>query len=231
MNANIAMVTGFSVHPDAEEAKRRGEDGFKFFGYALGHHYIFGEHKPGHTDIWAAYERARAKLPEAGAARGIGTPNQLRAHLKSFEDSGVDQVAFIQQGGKNRHEHIRQSLDLFARDVLPEFHEREEVRAKRKHEELAPFIEQAMVRKEKVTPLVEDKISEFCCPRPSSGCGRTATHTGARGCTSAHLIRSANTTRKSGESVSSAIAMRLAVVRDSLRNASAAQLVAGSRAS
>ena len=161
VNANIAMVTGFSVHPDAEEAKRRGEDGFKFFGYALGHHYIFGEHKPGHTDIWAAYERARAKLPEAGAARGIGTPNQLRAHLKSFEDSGVDQVAFIQQGGKNRHEHICQSLDLFARDVLPEFHEREEVRAKRKHQELAPFIEQAMVRKERVTPLVEDKIPSF----------------------------------------------------------------------
>ena len=35
VNANIAMVRGFSVHADAEEAKRRGEDGFKFFGYAL----------------------------------------------------------------------------------------------------------------------------------------------------------------------------------------------------
>ena len=125
------------------------------------HHYIFGEHKPGHTDIWAAYEKARAKLPEAGAARGIGTPEQLRAHLKSFEDSGVDQVAFIQQGGKNRHEHICQSLELFAREVLPEFDEREEARAKRKHEELAPFIEQAMRRKEKVAPLAEDKIPSF----------------------------------------------------------------------
>jgi len=117
--------------------------------------------KPGHTDIWAAYESARAKLPEAGAARGIGTPAQLRAHLKSFEDSGVDQVAFIQQGGKNRHEYICQSLELFAREVLPEFDEREEARAKRKHEELAPFIEQAMRRKEKVTPLAEDKIPSF----------------------------------------------------------------------
>ena len=92
VNANIAMVTGFSVHADAEEAKRRGEDGFKFFGYALAHHYIFGEHKPGRTDIWAAYEKARATLPEAGAARGIGTPEQLRRHLASFEESGVDQV-------------------------------------------------------------------------------------------------------------------------------------------
>ena len=161
VNANIAMVTGFSVHADAEEAKRRGEDGFKFFGYALGHHYIFGEHTPGRTDIWAAYEKSRAKLPEAGAARGIGTPEQLRAHLKSFEDSGVDQVAFIQQGGKNRHDHICQSLELFAREVLPEFDAREEDRAKRKQEELAPFIEQAMMRKEKVVPLTDDTIPSF----------------------------------------------------------------------
>jgi alkanesulfonate monooxygenase SsuD/methylene tetrahydromethanopterin reductase-like flavin-dependent oxidoreductase (luciferase family) len=161
VNANIAMVTGFSVHPDAEEAKRRGEDGFKFFGYALGHHYIFGEHKPGRTDIWAAYEKVRGSLPEAGAARGIGTPEQLRTHLKSFEDAGVDQVAFIQQGGKNRHDHICQSLELFAREVLTEFDEREETRAERKQQELAPFIEQAMMRKEKMAPLAEDRIPSF----------------------------------------------------------------------
>jgi Luciferase-like monooxygenase len=161
VNANIAMVTGFSVHPDAEEAKRRGEDGFKFFGYALAHHYIFGEHTPGRTDIWAAYEKVRASLPEAGAARGIGTPEQLRAHLKSFEDAGVDQVAFIQQGGKNRHDHICQSVELFAREVLPEFDEREEARARRKQQELTPFLEQAMMRKEKMAPLAEDRIPSF----------------------------------------------------------------------
>src|SRR5580704_372885 len=161
VNANIAMVTGFSVHADAEEAKRRGEDGFKFFGYALAHHYIFGVHKPGRTDIWAAYEKAWAKLPEAGAARGIGTPDQLRAHLKSFEDSGVDQVAFIQQGGKNQHDHICQSLELFAREVLPEFDAREEARASRKQQELTPFLEQAMMRKEKMAPLAEDRIPSF----------------------------------------------------------------------
>ncbi len=161
VNANIAMVTGFSVHADAEEAKRRGEDGFKFFGYALAHHYIFGEHKPGRTNIWAAYERARATLPEAGAARGIGTPEQLRKHLTSFEESGVDQVAFIQQGSKNRHDYICQSLELFAREVLPEFEAREEVRAKRKQKELAPFIEQAMARKERMAPLAEEEIPSF----------------------------------------------------------------------
>ena len=97
----------------------------------------------------------------ARTARGIGTPEELRLHLRSFEDSGVDQVAFIQQGGKNRHDHICQSLELFAREVLPEFDEREEARAKRKQQELAPFIEQAMTRKENVVPLTEDQIPSF----------------------------------------------------------------------
>src|SRR5205809_6604184 len=34
-------------------ARRRGEDGLRFFRYGLAHHYIFGEHRPGRTDIWA----------------------------------------------------------------------------------------------------------------------------------------------------------------------------------
>ena len=67
-------------------------------------------------------------------------------------------MAFIQQGGKNRHDHICQSLELFAREVLPEFDEREEARARRKQQELTPFLEQAMMRKEKMAPLAEDQI-------------------------------------------------------------------------
>ena len=47
VNPNVAMVTGFSLHPDEMESRRRGEDGLRFFRYGLAHHYIFGEHKPG----------------------------------------------------------------------------------------------------------------------------------------------------------------------------------------
>ena len=50
---------------------------------------------------------------------------------------------------------------MFAREVLPEFEEREESRAKRKQEELAPFIEQAMMRKEQMVPLAKDQIPTF----------------------------------------------------------------------
>jgi hypothetical protein len=49
------------------------------------------------------------KMPSV-VSQALKRHKQLRAHLKSFEDAGVDQVAFIQQGGKNRHDHICQSL-------------------------------------------------------------------------------------------------------------------------
>ncbi len=161
VNPNVAMVTGFSVHHDREEAIRRGEDGFRFFGYALAHHYIFGEHKPGRTDIWANFEKARPALPPAGANRGIGTPDELRQHLRAFEESGVDQVAFIQQGGRNKHEHICEALELFAREVMPEFKAREAAHQERKRAELAPYIEKAMARKERRHALSDDEIPVF----------------------------------------------------------------------
>ena len=47
------------------------------------------------------------------------------------------------------------------REVLPEFDEREEARARRKQQELTPFLEQAMTRKEKMAPLAEDRIPSF----------------------------------------------------------------------
>ena len=49
VNANVALVSGMSCHRDAAEAIRRGLDGFKFFGYSLGHFATFGEHRPGIT--------------------------------------------------------------------------------------------------------------------------------------------------------------------------------------
>ena len=161
VNPNVAMITGFSVHHDRAEAVRRGEDGFRFFGYALAHHYIFGTHRPGFTDIWANFEKARPALPPAGANRGIGTPDDLREHLRGFEAAGVDQVAFIQQGGRNRHEHICEALELFARDVMPEFKEREAARQAKKARELAPYIERAMARKQRMPALDDDAIPSF----------------------------------------------------------------------
>jgi alkanesulfonate monooxygenase SsuD/methylene tetrahydromethanopterin reductase-like flavin-dependent oxidoreductase (luciferase family) len=172
VNPNVAMVTGFSVHRDAEEARRRGEDGLRFFRYGLAHHYVFGEHKPGRTDIWANFEKARHALPQAGAEHGIGTPEDMRRHLRAFEASGVDQTVFIQQGGRNLHEHICDSLELFAAEVMPEFRDREAERTARKAAELAPYVEAALARKQKMAALPDDQIPVYIA------LGRKITETG-----------------------------------------------------
>jgi alkanesulfonate monooxygenase SsuD/methylene tetrahydromethanopterin reductase-like flavin-dependent oxidoreductase (luciferase family) len=167
VNPNIAMVTSFSCHRDAEEAYRRGFDGFKFFQFGLGHHYVFGSHKPGRSDIWANYEAVKSAIGEreldflGGGSDGIGTPDQLRAHLRRFADAGVDQTVFIQQGGKNKHEHICESLELFASEVMGEFKEEEAARERRKMDELAPFIEAAFKRKQYMKELSDDEIPSY----------------------------------------------------------------------
>ncbi len=172
VNANIAMVTSFSLHHDLQTALDRGRDGFQFFQYALANLYIFGEHKPGRTDIWAQYERDKATHPMFAASRdagvagplpmgGIGTPDSLREHLRAFEQSGVDQVIFIQQAGLNQHAHICESLELFGAEVLPEFKTRDAERQKQKEEELAPYIEAALARKPRMEQPADEDIPKF----------------------------------------------------------------------
>jgi hypothetical protein len=70
-------------------------------------------------------------------------------------------VIFIQQGGRNRHEHICESLELFAEKVMPEFREREAARQADKAARLAPAIEQALARKQWMPALADDEIPEM----------------------------------------------------------------------
>lgn len=151
VNPNIAMVSGFSCHEDEQTAIDRGLDGFRFFRYGLQHYYITGSHVPGQTDLWELY---RQETHEPEARGGIGTPESVREHLRKFEEMGVDQVVFIQQAGRNRHEHICESLQRFATDVMPEFKVRDQVYEQQKRERLAPAIEAAEVL---VPPIITPK--------------------------------------------------------------------------
>ncbi len=171
VNANICMVTSFSVHNDRKTAIDRGLEGFEFFGYALGSLYGFGQHKPGRTNLFDEFRKVRAsQLADnpinsasslAAERGGIGTPDDMRAHLKKFEKVGVDQVTFIQQAGMNKHEHICESLELFASEVMPEFKAREAEREAKKDAELAPYIEAAMARKVRMPALADEDIPLF----------------------------------------------------------------------
>lgn len=144
VNPNVAMVTGFMCHEDSQVAVERGLEGFQFFGYALAHYYITGTHVPGRLNIWEEFKQKEPGI--GGPTGGIGNPDEVRANLEKFEAMGVDQVIFIQQAGNNKHEHICESLQLFADRVLPDFKARHARQAQRKAEELAPYIEKAMQR-------------------------------------------------------------------------------------
>jgi alkanesulfonate monooxygenase SsuD/methylene tetrahydromethanopterin reductase-like flavin-dependent oxidoreductase (luciferase family) len=169
VNPNIAIVMPLMCHEDEETAIDRGIDGGHFFGYSLIHHYAIGQHRPGITNIWEEFQEKRslfgfdrdiaaqtgenlaAQMVQqgTGSLRGaVGTPDQIRALLKGYEDAGVDQVIFVCQAGPNKHEHICESLELFANEVMPEFHEHEEQREKAKLERLAPAMEAALARRE-----------------------------------------------------------------------------------
>jgi hypothetical protein len=71
---------------------------------------------------------------------------------------GVDQVIFIQQAGRNRHEDICSSLELFAAEVMPHFTVGRDERIRAKDAELAPFVEAALARKRWMQPLADDEI-------------------------------------------------------------------------
>ncbi|MDZ7678348.1 MAG: LLM class flavin-dependent oxidoreductase [Acidimicrobiales bacterium] len=169
VNANLACVTPMMCAPTSEEAVARGLEGGNFFGYSLAHYYVFGDHQPGVTDVWSefrerghdrgyspdvggalAQERLGAKIASEGVGTGLrgatGTPDQIREYLRRYEEAGVDQLIFVMQAGKNRHEDICDSLELFAREVMPEFKEREQAGARAKADRLRPVIETVMSR-------------------------------------------------------------------------------------
>jgi alkanesulfonate monooxygenase SsuD/methylene tetrahydromethanopterin reductase-like flavin-dependent oxidoreductase (luciferase family) len=181
VNTNIACVTQMMCADDEEEALLRGLEGGNFFGYSLGHYYIFGEHEPGKTDVWAEFMEMRAERgysPEVAAAlaterlgakiaagdttglRGAtGTPAQIREYVRRFEAAGVDQLIFVMQAGKNRHDHICESLEMFGTQVLPEFQERDEAIVAAKAERLAPVVEAALARKPPAGPELPEGFS------------------------------------------------------------------------
>ncbi|MYH13896.1 MAG: LLM class flavin-dependent oxidoreductase [Gammaproteobacteria bacterium] len=157
VNANIAVVAGFSLHEDADEALRRGADGFAFFRYAI-NALVANDTKPGRTTLWEEYLALRDRDLPMIAAPGIGTPAQISDHIQDFQTAGVDQIIFLQQGGKNRHEHICEGLELFADQVLPQFMEGRERREAEKAEELEPFLSAALARKEWMPDLSDEAI-------------------------------------------------------------------------
>ncbi|MEW1864581.1 LLM class flavin-dependent oxidoreductase [Streptomyces sp. NBC_00669] len=182
VNPNFAVVMPLMCHHDEETAVDRGLEGAHFFAYTLMHYFVFGQHHPGTTDIWQTFQQTKEAMgftrnpapidPSAepdpmaqqmidqltALRRGIGTPDQIAAMLTEYEAAGVDQVVFQVQLGKTKHEHVMESLQLFADEVLPRFVEGREEREAAKRERLSVPVKEALARVEPASVDVSDYV-------------------------------------------------------------------------
>ena len=141
-NPNIAVVSGFMCCETDEEAWQKA-DGWTFFQFALQLYNKEGPFEPGTISFWDKYQEW--KQTPAGQKRSgselIGSPDTIRQKLLELDAANVDQVILLNQAGKNTHEDICASLDLFAKEVMPEFHAREDEHQQWKQAVLAGEIE------------------------------------------------------------------------------------------
>ncbi len=175
VNANIAMMSAFSLHHDADEAARRGQLNFEFFGYAMAK-LVREDTVPGRTRLWERFleerQHSSSHIAEGTlggtfqASPGIGTPESFIGHMRTLESTGVDQVIFLQQAGRMDHGDICHSLELFGSEVLPAFTADRAEKDERKARELAPFIAAAMERKQAMAPLADEDIPPVPASKP-----------------------------------------------------------------
>jgi alkanesulfonate monooxygenase SsuD/methylene tetrahydromethanopterin reductase-like flavin-dependent oxidoreductase (luciferase family) len=128
VNPNIALVSMFMCAPTDEEARARA-DGATFFQFCLRYYNSADRRRPdpGALNMWDEYSAWKDANPEAAerALSGglIGSPETIRRKLRKFETSNIDQVILLNQAGRNTHEDISASLELFAAEVMDEFHD------------------------------------------------------------------------------------------------------------
>jgi alkanesulfonate monooxygenase SsuD/methylene tetrahydromethanopterin reductase-like flavin-dependent oxidoreductase (luciferase family)/putative sterol carrier protein len=200
VNPQVAVVLPMMCATDEAEAIERGIDGAHFFGYALAHYYVFGDHRPGRTNI---YEEFLARRDEVGFARSIitaddaplgvrvlqqglgslrgaiGTPEQVRDLCRRYEQAGVDQVIFNLQAGRTRHEHICEAIELFAAEVLPEFAQRADAADAARAERFGPAIEAALARRAPPRTAAEGYLVSPTASGPPAARGAVSSTNGA----------------------------------------------------
>ena len=124
-NPNIAVVSGFMCAETDAKAQAKAE-GWTFFVFCLDYNRTH-TYAPGTIALWEEYlqwkttDKAQAVF-ETGL---IGSPETIRKKLRAFADANLDQIILLTQAGRNTHADICASLELFAREVMPEFHDLE----------------------------------------------------------------------------------------------------------
>ena len=128
INPNIALVSFFMCAKTDEEARARA-DGDTFFQFAL--RFYGASQRPQAPAARHGQHVGRVQQVEARQSGGAGggaarRPDRLARHDPQ-EAAPVPRPPtstrsiLLNQAGKNTHEHICESLELFAKEVMPEF--------------------------------------------------------------------------------------------------------------
>lgn len=159
-NPNFAITCPFLCDRDEQRMAQLGLESYGFFIYGLGHYSFFGAHEPGVSDIWDEFKNHPHEFapPEGRIQDCVGTPDAIRTRLREFEQVGIDQVICLSQAGKIPHELLCSSIELFTREVLPEFKERDQKCARQRAERNARLCEKAMARKPQVEAPAERTV-------------------------------------------------------------------------
>ncbi len=160
VNPQIAIACPFLILKDDEKALAMGAENYGYFIYGLGHYSFFGAHQPAHTDIWNEYTTNPKEFanPEGRTQDCVGNPDRVRQQLREFEAVGIDQVVCLSQAGKIPHEMLCESIELFGKEVLPEFKDRDQKRAAEKAAQVDRLNNLCMPRRQKVTLPSEPTI-------------------------------------------------------------------------
>jgi alkanesulfonate monooxygenase SsuD/methylene tetrahydromethanopterin reductase-like flavin-dependent oxidoreductase (luciferase family) len=149
VNANILASAGQMMCGPTDDASwKMIADTGGFFGFGIAHYYLQGGHKPAETNLWDLYQQTLQENPDAvdrSRMGGVGSVEKIRDFIRSYEAVGVDQMMFLLPPVRN--ELILESIERFGREVLPEFHERDEQLQAAKQKRLEPVIEAAMARR------------------------------------------------------------------------------------
>ena len=153
INPNLSVLSRLICCPTDPEAKRI-QDKVHFWWYGFVHYFGHGSHKPGVTNLWDNYTKSDYKFEwDTGT---IGTPEKISATLRDYEQAGLDQIVFSVESGTISHEEICATLELFAKDVMPAFKQRDEQRASLKYSRDQTLSREVMARKEQ--PNVVEEI-------------------------------------------------------------------------
>src|SRR6478735_4864695 len=101
----MSVLASMHCHTDPDVARRNGTN-LRFFGYTIGKYYLHGLVQPGRGNSWKEFLAVRDQLPDMGDSptSAIGTPDEIRAHLRALQEAGVDQVLLLHQAGELDHE-------------------------------------------------------------------------------------------------------------------------------